>query len=111
MKRIIMVSIAAMFWALLLGPTSAIANGESSGCSGYKGKLLNACAPGHNHKSPRGVGADILIHETEAADFVAEYKYDGENEEHSIFAVVKTKKSLVDYAKDIINKVKDKVNE
>ena len=35
-----------------------------------------------------------------------EYKYDGENEEHSIFAVVKTKKSLVDYAKDLINKVK-----
>ncbi len=94
--------------SLMFCTSHAFANGENSGCDGYKGKLLNAC---HNvihpkRESPRGIGADILIHETEQADFVAEYKYDGENEEHSIFAVVKTKKSLVDYVKDLIAKAK-----
>jgi len=81
---------------------------KSNSCEGYKGKFLNAC---HNvihpkREAPRGIGADILIHETDPLDYVVEYKYDGQNEEHSIFAVVKTKKSLVDYAKDIINKIK-----
>ena len=83
----------------------AIAN-ESNGCNGYKGKLLNACDPHHEHKAPRGLGANILIHETELADFIGEYKYDGENKEHSIFFVVENKKSVVDYIKDLINKVK-----
>jgi len=92
--------------ALIFCTNHAIAGEKSSGCDGYKGKLLNACDPSHNHKAPRGVGADILIHETKHADLVAEYKYDGENKEHSIFGVVKTKKSLVDYAKDLINKIK-----
>ncbi len=89
---------------LFCGFSTAYATG--SGCDGYKGKLLNRCVSHPDRESPRGVGADILIHETEALDFVAEYKYDGENEEHSIFAVVKTKKSLVDYARDLINKLK-----
>lgn len=102
-EKIIMLSLCF----LLFGCSSAFASG-SVDCDGFLGKLWNACH-GVDHpdrKSPRGVGADILIHETEQADFVAEYKYDGENEEHSIFAVVKTKKSLVDYAKDLINKLK-----
>ncbi len=91
--------------SLIFCTNHAFAN-ESNGCNGYKGKLLNACDPHHEHKAPRGIGADILIHETEIADLVFEYKYDGENKEHSIFGVVKTKKSLVDYAKDLINKIK-----
>ncbi len=98
--------ICLCFCFLFCGGLTAYANGESSGCDGYKGKLLNRCVGHPKRESPRGVGADILIHETKVADFVAEYKYDGENEEHSIFAVVKTKKSLVDYAKDLINKIK-----
>jgi len=92
---------------LFCGFYTAYAN-ESSGCEGYKGKLLNRCHivihPEREH--PRGVGADILIHETDLADFVAEYKYDGKNEEHSIFGIVKTKKSLVEYSKDAWSYVK-----
>jgi hypothetical protein len=55
-------------------------------------------------ESELGVGADVLIHETERADIVAEYKYDFQNESHSAYLVVKTKKSLVDYIKALLGK-------
>jgi len=109
MKKFLLIGFVCC--SLLLCTNHAIASG-SVDCDGFFGKLWNACH-GVTHperEAPRGVGADILIHETEAVDFVAEYKYDGENEEHSIFAVVKTKKSLVDYAKDLFAKAKEKIN-
>jgi len=97
------------FCFLFSGGLTVYANSEkSNSCDGYKGKLLNACHgvvhPKRN--GPRGVGANILIHETEIADFISEYKYDDGNKEHSIFFVVENKKSVVDYIKDLINKVK-----
>jgi len=86
---------------------TAFAGGyESSSCEGYKGKLLNRChkVVHPEREDPAGVGADVLIHETENLDLVAEYKYDVQNEEHSIFGVFKTKKSLVEYVKALLNR-------
>jgi hypothetical protein len=61
----------------------------------------------HDHyyddgNSPSGVGVDALIHQVGDADLVAEYRFDTANDEHSIFGVVKIRKSLVEYAKELL---------
>jgi len=88
------------------GSQEVSAGEYSSSCEGYKGKLLNRCVghPDNSREDPAGVGADVLIHETEHLDLVAEYKYDVNNEEHSIFGVFKTKKSIVEYVKALFNR-------
>jgi hypothetical protein len=58
----------------------------------------------NNREDPAGVGIDLLIHETESFDLVAEYKRDFNNNENSIFGVIKTKRSLVDIIKGFFNK-------
>jgi hypothetical protein len=52
--------------------------------------------------APLGVGANVLIHEAESVDLVGEYRYDAANDVHAAFAVVQTKKSLVDYIRDFL---------
>jgi hypothetical protein len=93
--------------AILFVPT-AYAGEYSNSCDGYKGKLLNRC-----HKvvhperdDPAGIGVDVLVHETKHADIVAEYKRDFNNNEHSIFGVVRTKTSVVELAKKLVKKIK-----
>jgi hypothetical protein len=58
----------------------------------------------NNREDPAGVGIDLLIHETDNYDFLAEYKRDFNNNENSIFGVIKTKKSLVELIKSFFNK-------
>ena len=41
-----------------------------------------------------GIGADVLLHETEDIDIVQEYKYDFSNENHATYTVFKTKRSI-----------------
>jgi hypothetical protein len=96
---------------LFCGFSTAYASGNYDPCDGYFGKLLNKCHTviHPERKAPRGVGADILIHETKEADFFAEYRYDGKNEEHSIFGVVETKTSLVDHGKNLVSWIKGKL--
>jgi hypothetical protein len=90
----------------------AFAGGKTCENSNFWNAVANECSP-HTvdtdtwrpeRDNPAGVGADILIHETEHVDLVGEYKYDFENEEHSAFAVFKTKKSLVEIIKGFFNK-------
>ena len=106
-----LISIALFACLCVWATPNAFANGEVNCESGWKSYVYNECSPHtvdtihHDHlDDPLGVGADVLIHETESIDLVAEYKYDFENEQHSLFAVFKTKKSLVDYIKDLFNR-------
>jgi hypothetical protein len=110
MKQLISVALFACLcvWAV----PNAFASGKNPCENRYLKYIYNECSP-HTvdtdthrdaREDPIGVGADVLIHETEALDLVAEYKYDFENEEHSVFAVFKTKKSLVDYIKALFNR-------
>jgi len=98
--------IIAVCLILGLSATAYAGEGRRDSCDGYKGKLLNRChAVTHPERdNPIGVGADVLLVETENVDLVAEYKYDEPNQEHSIFLVFKTKKALWDYVKDLLNK-------
>ncbi len=104
--------IVAMCGLFIVCAHTAFANG-SYGCDSYIGKYLNECSPHtvdtdtiqHDHSGDAlGVGADVLIHETDNVDLVVEYKYDFENESHSTYAVFKTKKSLVEYIKALLNR-------
>ena len=82
--------------------------------SQYLAPMFNECSPhtvdtdtdthGDVLGNPVGVGADVLIHKTEHVDLVGEYKYDFENESHSAYAVFRTKTSLVDLVKGLLNK-------
>ena len=58
----------------------------------------------NKRETPLGVGADILLTEHKYVDTEAEYKYDFNNEEHSAFLVVKTKKSLWSIVKNLFTK-------
>jgi hypothetical protein len=104
MKKI---TLLAVFACLCIWATPNAYAGGSNSCEGYKGKLLNRChqVVHPERETAAGVGADVLIHETENVDLVAEYKYDVNNEEHSIFGVFKTKKSLVEYLKALKEKI------
>jgi len=51
-----------------------------------------------------GVGADVLIIESKHVDLVGEYRFDWENSDHTVYAVFKTKKSLVDYIKGFLGR-------
>jgi hypothetical protein len=94
---------------LLFAGTAYADYGKKNNCDGYKGKLLNAC---HKVTHPErdteaGIGMDILIHEAEHVDVVAEYKVDFNNDnDQSIYGVVRTKTSLVDLAKKLVKKIK-----
>ena len=109
MKKLITTVMCGLF---MLCAHTAFASGNPCE-SRYLKYIWNDCSPHtvdtdtnhHDHlKDPLGVGADVLIHETEHVDLVAEYKYDFENESHSAYAVFKTKKSLVDYIKELFNR-------
>jgi len=104
MRKLMIAVICGLF--IVCAHTAFASGGSSTSCEGYKGKLLNRCVghPASDREDPAGVGADVLIHETEHVDLVAEYKYDVNNEEHSIFGVFKTKKSLVEYVKALFNR-------
>jgi hypothetical protein len=86
----------------------AFAGGEHrrNSCEGYKGKLLNRCHEviHPDFKDAAGIGVDVLVHQIEQGDLVAEYKYDFNNESHSIFGVFKTNKSLVEIVKGFFNR-------
>jgi hypothetical protein len=105
------VMIAVACGVILVFAQTAFASGNVCE-SKYLAPIFNECSPHtvdtDTHADPRedalGVGADVLIHETESVDLVAEYKYDFENEEHSAYAVFKTKKSLVEYIKALFNR-------
>ena len=92
--------------AFMMTANVALANGKRNPCDGYKGKLLNACHKviHPDLKDAAGLGVDVLIHQIEQGDLVAEYKYDFNNESHSIFGVFKTNKSLVDIVKGLLNR-------
>jgi hypothetical protein len=111
MRKLILV---LCFWSLITAPTTAFATKELK-CSDGESKTGETWYHQHcytdkdthradNRKDPAGIGADILIHETEDVDFFAEYKRDFNNNEHSVFAVVKTKRSLVDIVKGFFKK-------
>jgi len=91
---------------LIVCAHTAYAGGSSTSCEGYKGQLLNRCVghPDNSRDNPYGVGADVLIHRTEHVDLIAEYKYDINNEEHSIFGVFKTTTSIVEFVRDFFGK-------
>jgi hypothetical protein len=107
-EKFFIIALSFLSCMFLISATAYAGGNHNNSCEGYKGKLLNRCHEviHPEREDPAGVGADILVHETENLDLVAEYKYDVNNEEHSIFGVFKTKKSLVEYAKALINKVK-----
>ena len=104
MKKLMIAVVCGLF--VVCAHTAFASYEHSNSCEGYKGKLLNAChkVVHPEREDPAGVGADVLIHETESLDLVAEYRYDVNNEEHSIFGVFKTKKSLVEYVKALLNR-------
>ena len=104
MRQLMTAVVCGLF--IICAHTAFAGGSHSNSCEAYKGKLLNAChkVVHPEREDPAGVGADVLIHETENVDLVAEYKYDVQNEEHSIFGVFKTKKSLVDYVKALLNR-------
>ena len=108
-----LISIALFACLCVWATPNAFASGEVNCESGWKSYVYNECSPHtvdtdtnhHDHsKDALGVGADVLIHETEHVDLVAEYKYDFENETHSVFAVFRTKTSLVDIIKSWLNR-------
>jgi len=105
--------IAVMCGLFMVCASTAFASGNVCE-SKYLAPIFNECSPhtvdtdtdthGDVLGNPVGVGADVLIHETEHVDLVGEYKYDFENESHSAYAVFKTKKSLVSYIKALLNR-------
>ena len=112
-KLLIVPCLVLAFSIVFIG--AAYANGQNPCEHQYKKFIYNECSPHtvdtdtdtihHDHlDDPLGVGADVLIHETEHVDLVGEYKYDFENETHSAFAVFRTKTSLVDIIKGLLNK-------
>ena len=103
MRKLLIGLIVAIF---MMTASTVFANGRRNPCDGYKGKLLNAC---HKVVHPEredeaGIGVDVLVYETKDVDLVAEYKYDFNNEGHSIYGVLKTKKSLVEIVKGFLNR-------
>ena len=104
MKRALIAGLlcAAIMWA----PAAMAGERRNDSCEGYKGKLLNRChiVVHPEREDEAGIGVDVLIHETKDVDLVAEYKYDFNNEGHSIYGVFKTKKSLVGYIKALFNR-------
>ena len=61
-------------------------------------------ADDYDLETQAGVGADILLYDNEKVDVLAEYKYDINNSNNSIYAVVRTKKSLWKVVKGLLNK-------
>jgi hypothetical protein len=79
--------------------TTAYAGGYEDPCDSYKGKYLNECADNavhHDHRdNPLGIGADVVLwqNETDKVTFieevVAEVRHDFENQETSVYGVVR----------------------
>ena len=103
---------AILCFSIFFCGQTAYAGGEKT-CdnSNFWNAVANECSPHTidtdthaDRDDPAGVGIDVLIHETDSFDFVAEYKRDFNNNENSIFGVIKTKKSLVELIKGFFNK-------
>ena len=103
MKKLLLLAIVAVF---IMGCSG---EAEAKSCDSWFGKIYNEC---HKVTHPErddqaGIGVDVLVHETEHADVVAEYKIDFNNDnEQSVYGVVRTKTSLVELAKKLVNKIK-----
>jgi hypothetical protein len=100
---------------IFLFSATAYAGGEKSCENGWWSKVANECSPHtvdtDTHAKQRdqaGVGADVVVwqNETDKATFieevVAEYKYDIDNEAHSIYGVVRV--NLWQKIKGLFNK-------
>ena len=103
MKKILFILIAVFVMAGC--SQEAEASGKGNPCDNkYLGPILNECSPHtvdtdtDTHADQRdeaGVGADVVVwqNETDKVTFieevVAEYKYDIDNEAHSIYGVVR----------------------
>jgi hypothetical protein len=94
MKKISVLILAA-FVVLFYAPT-AYASGDP--CDSFLKNIINDCGEADTQAEQRdqaGVGADVVLweNETDKLDFieevVAEYKYDIDNESHSIYGVVR----------------------
>jgi hypothetical protein len=102
MRKILTIGLCILSILFVYGATAYA--GEKSCDSYFWGKVANECSPHtvdtdtDTHAKQRdqaGVGADVVIwqNETEKAkmieEVVAEYKYDIDNEAHSIYGVVR----------------------
>lgn len=121
MKKLIIISAIALCFLFYIGSTAYASEEEGyKDCTSPPATSTNGKNVSHLHehcytrtkdtihhdhlKDPKGVGADVLLVETEKVDLVAEYKYDFENEQHSVFGVFKTKTALWDIIKGFFNK-------
>lgn len=96
MKKLIAVVVILGLW--FCGPTIAYAGGSYDCSSGFWSKVANKCVTHPSfpeRRNPVGLGADVVLFEGaegEVLDQVhTEYRWDFQNDEHSVFAVATTK--------------------
>jgi hypothetical protein len=100
--RVIILSLAMLSMTQI-----ASAKLDPNDCDNFVSKNFSDKCNGYaqdQNRSAVGVGIDVLLYEDENVDVSEEYKYDWNNGSHSVYTVVKTKKSLVEYIKDLFNK-------